>query len=153
MSCLASKTVAFHPARKNGAIIGKYLSTWTIRGLLLVLMHQVGVTRLGGASEVGVSQFAKSFPDANAWFGRLPERGGAANLKAFFESLDYDGPPEVFSMFACILLGRDFEVTPEWLMENESELQASMRKLRKSDAIYQVPARCVLDVRRISPDK
>jgi hypothetical protein len=120
-----------------------YLLTWTVRAVLLVGMHRAGVTRLRGEGDITLQEFTRAFPDSKHWFYRLRTRGQHSTLRAFFASLGYNGRPELFSMFACLLLNREVVVNTEWLQAASCKLRRTMRALQSSHQIDQVPAVCV----------
>ncbi len=120
-----------------------YLLNWTIRAFLLVGMHRAGVTRLRGEAEIALPYFARPFPDSKQWFTRLRTRGQHRTLGEFFSSLGYDGRPELFSMFACLLLNREVVVNTEWLQSVACKLRRTMHELQSSHHIDRVPAVCV----------
>ena len=45
------------------------------------------------------AQFQSMFPDQGAWIKHATSRAG---VKSALESLGYDGPPELYSMWACL---------------------------------------------------
>ena len=80
-----------------------YMKQWLARALLLCSMSRAGVRALGRTDAITVSNFSKAFPDSKAWFDKLVSKGESPTLRAFFAALKYDGRPEWFSMFACLL--------------------------------------------------
>jgi hypothetical protein len=128
------------PNQKND---NKYLVLWTVRSFMLAGMHRAGVSRLRGEHDIRLSEFAVTFPDANGWCTRLRSRGQYSTLGAFFASLGYDGRPELFSMFACLLLTTDMQVNPGWLQSSATQLRRAMRELQSVHGIDQLPAICV----------
>ena len=46
------------------------------------------------------------------------------DAKDLFAEVGYDGPPELFSMYCCIFLGKKtLMYDPEWVLENRQSLQ------------------------------
>lgn len=107
-----------------------YLRASLVRSLLLAHMRRDGVRALGGADGVIVRAFATAFPDTNSWFDRLPAKGCKRRLADFFGDLGYDGRPEFFSMFSCLLM------TPPCSTRSDAWYKANARKLRRLMASY-----------------
>ena len=61
-------------------------------------MRHAGVRRLRMAG-MTAAQFQSMFPDQGAWIKHATSRAG---VKSALESLGYDGPPELYSMYACM---------------------------------------------------
>ena len=122
-----------------------YMRNFIIRGLLLAAMSRSGVQRLRGAGRMKVCDFMTAFPDQSHWLRRLSlTRDGS--LAALFASLNYDGRPELFSMFACLLLCKAMRVSPAWLKANTRKLRMAMCSLRSQGLLYRLPTLCVQDV-------
>ena len=43
------------------------------------------------------------FPDQDSWADRCCARAGGESLARLWESTGYAGPPELFTMWACLL--------------------------------------------------
>ena len=120
-----------------------YLLNWMARGILLCAMHRAGVHRLLGSREVTVEEFAVAFPDSCQWLRVLPLRSSDCTLQTLFETLEYDGRPELFSFWTCLLLTRDCRMAPSWFDENVQAISKHRRWYFRSHGLHVVPARCV----------
>ena len=123
-----------------------YLKQWLARALLLCAMSRAGVRALRGTDAITVASFSKAFPDSKAWFDKLSCKGESPTLHAFFASLKYDGRPEFFSMFACLLGNHKLWVQPKWLRKNSKALQDAMQAFLVQNGFMGVPALCVQSV-------
>ena len=123
-----------------------YTTQFLARALLLGAMSRAGVRALGRTGDVTVASFAQAFPDSKAWFRKLAIKGNTSTLRAFFTSLKYDGRPEFFSMFACLLGNATLWVKPSWLRKHSKLLQAAMKAYASQNGFMGVPALCVKDV-------
>ena len=125
-----------------------YMRNWTLRGFLLAQMAAQGVPELRDCSKIGVLEFAQAFPDQTAWFPRLnarttTKRQSTKTLGDFFQDLGYDGRPEFFSLFACILMCPEVRsVNEKWLSHHREQLSAAMVQR----AIPRLPCLCVRDL-------
>lgn len=54
-----------------------------------------------------ISRFSRMFPDESNWIRRLAAEVHAEYAGELFSKLQYVGPPELFSMFACLYLSTD----------------------------------------------
>ena len=134
------------------AKVAGYLCQWTIRARLLAAMHVGGVRQLGGLAGVSPSDFACSFPDSNNWFDTLRRPGMCDSLQSFFSYVEYDGRPELFSMFACLLLTSSMRHNPSWFKAHSRALRRSMHIAVACDGVMKLPAVCVAEtgcVRRL----
>ena len=129
-----------------GRRVTNYKTQWLARALLLCAMSRAGVKALGRTGSVTVASFAQAFPDSKAWFRKLAIKGKTSTLRAFFTSLKYDGRPEFFSMFACLLGNATLWVKPSWLRRHSKLLQAAMKAFASRNGFMGVPALCVKDV-------
>ena len=138
--CCFGRRGAKYKARAN------YKTQWLARALLLCAMSRAGVKALGCTYVVTVSSFARAFPDSKAWFGALIAKGNSATLRSFFANLKYDGRPEFFSMFACLLGNQALWVQPTWLKKHRRSLKSAMHEYVAQNGFMGVPALCVKDV-------
>ena len=123
-----------------------YKTQWLARALLLCAMSRAGVKALGRTGSITVASFSQAFPDSKAWFEKLAIKGNKSSLSDFFASLKYDGRPEFFSMFACLLGNATLWVKPSWLRKHSKSLQAAMKAFASQNGFMGVPALCVKDV-------
>lgn len=136
-SCAGEKKVALNASREKTVA---YMNAWLVRACLLALMARDGVPRLKGASTVMCDDFATSCPDSKEWFTRLPPRQGRLSLTALFDILDYTGPPELFSMYSCVLLTQSMWVNPLWLEDRAQELRSYSSTYEGNHCLEPVPA-------------
>ena len=126
-----------------------YMRNFVIRGLLLAGMARAGIQKLRGIDDLSVLEFKAAFPDQGGWFTKLGEYGNnesrTVNLGDFLRSLDYDGRPEFFSMFACVLLCKCMRVSPAWLALHAHELTDAMLMQLGRRGFCRLPALCVRD--------
>ena len=120
-----------------------YLLNWMVRGILLAAMHRNGVTRLSGSRGVTVTEFAVAFPDACSWFQILPTSDSSSCLQMFLQSLEYDGRPELFSFWACLLLTAACRQGPTWYAQHAGAIARMRKAYHHKHGVHIVPARCV----------
>ena len=80
-----------------------YRALWTIRLWLFWRMRHAKCPRLRLDKNCTVLEFMTAFPDQRHWgqrFARSCCASKAATIDALFQAVRYDGPPELFSMFA-----------------------------------------------------
>lgn len=134
---------SLHSIRSNTSV-SKYLPAYTARALLLAAMSREGVEKLGGQGGISVREFATAFPDERQWFMRLAAHPHTT-VKDFLSSMEYNGRPEMWSMFACLLLTRRMWRNPDWFAYHARELRRRMRS-QSEHSILRVPGLCVQDV-------
>ena len=100
---------------------------------------------MGGLHSIAVEEFAAGFPDERQWFVRLRSGLQVSSLKEFFDSLGYEGRPELWSMFSCLLLTRSMWRNPEWYTYHARSLRKAMHS-QKKHKLMRVPSLCVQDV-------
>ena len=106
----------------------KYHAPWFIRTWLKMLMERDGVSELSIGSATP-QDFDKLWPDAGGHARRL--LGGYDTVYQAFAHLQYDGPPELFTMYCCLFGAPEVVrvVTAKantWL----SDQRPTLRKLR-----------------------
>ncbi len=84
-----------------------YFEAWLIRTLLICKMRRNRVRRLALSDGVTVAQFQSMCPDQGMWVRHAMSRAGVI---AVLENLGYDGPPELWTMWACLFHGVDASV-------------------------------------------
>jgi hypothetical protein len=91
-------------------------------------MRSAGIKELD-ISACSVEAFSTMFPDQKLWIEHACARGHC--VQAALERLDYDGPPELFSMWCCLfsddLMGH---VLPKDIDEHFEQLQRLRHKMR-----------------------
>ena len=87
------------PGMRN---VTSYLPLWTIRVLLLRRMFAAGATRLkvDGSSW---ADFAATFPDQTHMLEKVVQARPAATCKMAMHMCSYTGPPQLFTMYLCLL--------------------------------------------------
>ena len=83
---------------------GNYLRCYVSRALLLAEMHRCRVRRLSGPDRVLTKVFFATCLDEKMWQNKMQRPGKTSTLAEFFRDVRYDGRPELFSMFTCLLL-------------------------------------------------
>ena len=143
----AHSVSSVHARARPGAKRAKYLPAYTARAILLVAMHREGVGRLGGTGQISVEEFASAFPDERRWFVRLCSSSDrtATTVEKFFSDMKYNGRPEFWSMFSCLLLTKSMWLSDAWLSHHCASLRKAMRS-QKHHSIMRLPALCVRDV-------
>ena len=79
----------------------RYMWPWLIRLQLLAVMRTGGIKRLSDDG-LSVAELSAMAPDMKGHVTDLAEH--RAGVKELFETVGYDGPPELFSMYCCIFL-------------------------------------------------
>ena len=123
------------------------MTWWTVRGLLLMAMHREGVARLTGAGHVSAEAFATVCPDSKQWFQRLMGTALDVPLSQFFRDVGYDGRPELFSMYACVLGHASLRV---WLLKHKADLKDIEHRFRRSNRFDCTPACVVMQLLKLS---
>ena len=95
-----------------------YMRNYSIRALILSATSK----RLSGAASITTARFARAFPDQGKWLKNLPRRGSNKSLQEFMQDLDYDGAPEMLSMFLCLLLTARMWHAEEWYAKHSRAL-------------------------------
>ena len=105
-----------------------YLWPWLLRSALVLKARAAGTQRMlldTGFTPVDLGRMA---PDLKHWVIALSQ--GMATAQELFDSVDYDGPPELFSMFTCLFLCPEvLKHDPAWVWERRWELVRLREKL------------------------
>ena len=118
-----------------------YIRRSLVRSILLAHMRRDGVRVLAGADGVSVKAFGPAFPDTNRWFDRLPARACKGRLADLFADLGYDGRPEFFSMFSCLLMTPPCSTRSDaWYTANARKVRRLMASYRAEHGLYPTPA-------------
>lgn len=131
-----------HSVFKKGA----YKRNFLIRGLLLAAMERQGIKMLKGDDNISVQVFSQSFPDQGRWMLRLARYPGMC-LREFFQEVHFDGRPELFTMFTCLLLGKGMRLSPQWYRKHGKHLTRLMLGQGRRTGVMRLPVVCVHDVR------
>ena len=118
-----------------------YMRNYSIRALLLSATRK----RLSGAASIATARFARAFPDQGKWLRSLPRRGSNGSLQEFMQDLDYDGAPEMLSMFLCLLLTARMWQAQEWYAKHGRALTQAMAEQFRKEGVYRLPLACVED--------
>ena len=116
-----------------------YMRNYTIRALIMSATSK----RLSGAASIATARFARAFPDQGKWLRFLPRRGSNGSLEEFMQDLDYDGAPEMLSMFLCLLLTPRMWQAPEWYAKHGRALTKAMVEQLTKEGVYRLPLVCV----------
>jgi hypothetical protein len=115
-----------------------YSKLWLARSFLFSLMRShsppVKALALGGIS---ANRFANMFPDQSEWIHLLTARSG---VEQSFKDLGYKGPPELFSMNACLFNHPQMDLCPQYLHENRVCLQKKVREYKELHGMVPHPA-------------
>ena len=94
---------------------------------------------MGGT--LSIPRFLAVFPDHGGWCQRFLGRGGARTLARLFEVVRYDGPPELFSMHACLFADTALlKVDPQWVEGHVQILRAEAERYRACYGFHPHPA-------------
>ena len=116
-----------------------YMRNYTIRALIMSATSK----RLSRAASITTARFARAFPDQGKWLRFLPRRGSNGSLEEFMQDLDYDGAPEMLSMFLCLLLTPRMWQAPEWYAKHGRALTKAMVEQLTKEGVYRLPLVCV----------
>lgn len=75
-----------------------------------------------------MARYVTMFPDQSEWVKRCCKLGGGESLACIWKTTGYKGPPELFSMWAC-LLGSD-DMGPLAADNIKSQAASFRRRLR-----------------------
>jgi len=103
-----------------------YVSLWTMRAMLLRRMYATGATRLA-LDNSSWSDFATTFPDQKNMLGKIIKAEPGLTCRNAMHRGNYDGPPELLTMFLCFLGAAD-RTSTSFLLKHEAKLE----KLRAS---------------------
>ena len=121
-----------------------YMRNWLVRGILLAAMARDGVEQLTSPQDVTLPDFTKSNPDSSSWMKKLQVKGHGGSLKAFFETIGYQGAPELCSMHLCLLLTKAMRKEPKWFRTHCRALRARMSGSGQLKlGLMKLPALCV----------
>ena len=128
-----------------------YMRHWLIRGVLLAAMARDGVEQLTSPQDVSLPDFMKSNPDSSSWVKTLQVKGHGGSAKAFFDTIGYQGAPELCTMHLCLLLTRAMRKNPQWFRTHRLALQARMLGQLKL-GLMKLPALCVKEELAVSSE-
>ena len=80
-----------------------YFEAWLIRSLMIPWMRAVNIKRLKVTNGMTTQQFRSMFPDQGEWISIVTARCG---IVLAMKTVGYDGPPELFTMWACMFQDR-----------------------------------------------
>ena len=115
-----------------------YSLSWTLRTLTICDMRRANIPALV-RDQTPVTLFAKSFPDQHSMFKAITTTPTPCG--SFFTLAEYLGPPELFSMYACLFQDAAVEdVSTEWMSTHTNELTALRKEYRAEHGQNPVPA-------------
>ena len=140
--------------RKNGSLpvhglSGNYRGLWVMRGLLLVRMRREGLQRLTGTERMSGTHMQSMFPDQKDRVKKLSGGRLTRKLDDIFSSAQYDGAPELFTMWACLFNDRVIGATPlAWLQEHREVLVRAFTSYCKKHGFPPHPGVLVEEARK-----
>lgn len=137
-------------ADKTPGMSNPYRKLWVIRCALILKMRQAGIQRLKLSDET-VRDFQGVVPDQKNLLAKAA--GGSYMLhrkvRDVFEECSYSGPPELFSMWACLIADRSVSTTSlSWLTKHEDELRSCFESIVKRDQLAPHPGVLVEELKR-----
>jgi hypothetical protein len=133
---------------------GCYRALWVIRLWLIWCMRLAKCPRLRLDSKCTVKTFRLGFPDQRQWALRFA-RGvctlSSAKIIVLFQTVGYDGPPELFSMFTCLFGDTQLNTllsskSPTWLSHQSDTLSEELLHYKDEHGIVPHPAVLVMAV-------
>lgn len=126
---------------KTGACT--YTESWAVRTLLIGRMRSQGIKRLrmSRAGNMSVHVFQSMFPDERKWLTRFGwSNGQRTTLAGLFKRLGYKQPPELLSMWLCLLCSPAFDAFPAKELEKRKfALQAAMKQYHNDHGMWPHP--------------
>ncbi len=137
-------------AAKTPGLSATYRKLWAIRCCLIMKMRQAGVASLKLSDET-VRDFQNIVPDQKQLMTKAA--GGSfmlhRKMRDVFCDCSYRGPPELFSMWACLVSDRAVSsVSLEWLSEHEDQLRSCLSNLKAKDGATPHPGVLVEELKR-----
>ena len=135
-----SSTFSKHASKVPG-LSGQYRRLWAIRCALILRMRRVGITRLKLHGET-VRDFQGAFPDQKNLLAKVA--GGKYELhrkiKDIFSDCSYTGPPELFTMWICLISDKAVQsVSLRWMTEHQDALRACFQNILSRDKVTPHP--------------
>lgn len=110
----------------------EYLWPWMLR------VHFFSQTRSSGRGSMELdpgltpTHLKEMCPDQNSWASELsPHTMRASDL---FENAGYDGPPELFTMYACLFMSCE-GYDPEWIKQHEVKFMRQRETFQRDHGI------------------
>ena len=98
-----------------------YLWPWLLRSYLLRVARLEGVDRMEVDQDLTVDDIQGMCPDQNAWARRFAPH--TMKVQDMFDATGYDGPPELFTMYACLFMScAEKKVDPDWVWQHRAEM-------------------------------
>lgn len=102
-----------------------YTTRWTLRAHMVAEMRVAGITSLD-VGKVSLEEFSSLFPDQNKWIQVMA--GKHTGVESFFREMDYKGPAELFSMYACLFGDEVVQRTPLQVMRKHVDQLCSIKE-------------------------
>ena len=100
-------------------------------------LQAAGVERLAGS--IALSKFHEMFPDQSNWSHRLLGRGGRS-IGKLCEAVDYDGPVELLSMWACLFGDGELRrFSADWIHGRTIELRRAAQQFSQQHGLSPHP--------------
>lgn len=96
-----------------------YLWPWLLRTYFYTSTRRSGLDRMQASPDLLVGDLQAMCPDQNSWAKKLASHTMLAS--DLFAATSYDGPPELFTMYACTFMSCT-KVSQEWLEENRNNI-------------------------------
>ena len=122
-----------------GCATGRYVKPWVFRIWVVVALRAKRIARLG-MGDLDAVAFAAGFPDQAGWIHRF-SHGGSYAMQEIFDDLGYDGPPELFTMYACFFGGAKAQMfTAAWIREHATALKAAVAAYQAGWGYVPIPS-------------
>jgi len=142
-ACVMRKKSACKDSKAGCAADCTYTESWALRTLLVGRMRSKGIKRIKMpmAGQMSISVFQNMFPDERKWLTRFGWKDGQrTTLAGLFNRLGYTGPPELLSMWLCLLCNPAFDVISAKELElRKPALRAAMQQYRNDHGMWPHP--------------
>ena len=137
-------------AKRTPGLSGGYRKFWAIRCSLILRMRQAGISSLK-LGDVTVRDFRGLFPDQKDLLTKLA--GGRymlhRKISDVFKDCSYKGPPELFTMWACLIADRSVSrVSLDWLKDHKVNIARAYKDLKRSFKLTPHPGVLLEEVER-----
>jgi hypothetical protein len=111
----------------------KYQVPWMFRLWAISEMRAAGVQALWIPKDYALSTFSELFPDQKSWLQQIVQLCPTATVWQCMRWLQYSGPPELLSMYLCLLADDDiYKCTLDWIRQNSQQIKlAALEYLRQ----------------------
>ena len=116
----------------------EYLWPWILRSHLVAQAHAAGVTKMALPQGFTMDDLKSMAPDQAKHVDAL--RQDVSSVTELFKRLEYDGPAELFSMYACLFLGKGSDAwDPEWVSQHMDQLIKFREQMSARDGMEPNP--------------